>query len=176
MSNVEDVRRALMMRDAGYDPPPCFWEKIGELLKDHDHLRAALTEAEGRAAGLTEAIIRTRRRLETFCNEVNAGHMPSDAREFMRRVQCGFDSLMEDAAQIKNELPPLKKTEMATEQDIEAGAAAMYGKNWNSPDPEKRPGEKMKDVWRRYAKDAIEGVDAFRQSATAAAATEERND
>lgn len=38
---------------------------------------------------------------------------------------------------------------------VEAGAAGMYGKNWDSDDPLKRPGEKMKDVWRRYAHDAF---------------------
>jgi hypothetical protein len=41
------------------------------------------------------------------------------------------------------------------ESHIEAVAAAMYGSGWNDPDPAKRPGDKMKDVWRRYAKSAI---------------------
>jgi hypothetical protein len=51
---------------------------------------------------------------------------------------------------------------MATPEEIEAVAAGMYGKNWYSPDDQKRPGEKMKDVWRRYAKDAAEALDRFR--------------
>ena len=52
---------------------------------------------------------------------------------------------------------------MPTIEEIEAAAAGMYGKHWNSPDPEKRPGEKMKDVWRRYAKDAIIGLETYRR-------------
>jgi len=52
---------------------------------------------QDRIVALEEAIHRTRTRLERYCNEVNAGRMPSDAREFMRRVQLGFDSLMEEA-------------------------------------------------------------------------------
>jgi hypothetical protein len=51
---------------------------------------------------------------------------------------------------------------MATEEEIEAVARWMYGKNWDSDDPKKRPGEKMKEVWRQYAKDAIEALDNFR--------------
>lgn len=57
---------------------------------------SVVTEAEA----LREMIRRTRTRLEYFCNEANAGRMPSDAREFMRRVQCGFDSLIEEAADL----------------------------------------------------------------------------
>ena len=49
-----------------------------------------------------------------------------------------------------------------TEEEIEAGAHGIYGKHWNSSDPERRPGDKMKDVWRRMAKDCIEAVDIFR--------------
>lgn len=56
---------------------------------------------ERRAKALEEAIRRTRARLEHYCNEANAGRMPSDAREFMRRVQCGFDSLLEEAAALE---------------------------------------------------------------------------
>ena len=48
------------------------------------------------------------------------------------------------------------------EDEIEAGAAGMYGKNWNSPDPEKRPGPKMKEVWRKYAKDCLEAAAIWR--------------
>ena len=51
---------------------------------------------------------------------------------------------------------------MISNEEIEAAAASMYGKNWNSDDPLKRPGEKMKAVWRNIARSAIEGVDAFR--------------
>lgn len=51
---------------------------------------------------------------------------------------------------------------MATAEEIEVGAAGMYGKNWGSSDAGRRPGEKMKDVWREYARLAIEAVDAYR--------------
>ncbi len=49
-------------------------------------------------------------------------------------------------------------------------AAAMYGKGWNSADPEKRPGEKMKDVWRDYAARAIKAMSdqGFAEKAEAA--------
>jgi hypothetical protein len=41
---------------------------------------------------------------------------------------------------------------------IEHMADGMYGKNWNSPDPEKRPGEAMKEVWRKYCRAALSGA------------------
>ncbi len=50
---------------------------------------------------------------------------------------------------------------MATIEEIEAACRGMYGKNWDGPD-DKMPGEKMKDVWRKYARLAIEAVDAIR--------------
>jgi len=61
---------------------------------------------------------------------------------------------------------------MTTARDvIEYMAAGMYGKNWNSDDPEKRPGERMKDVWREYARDALGGAlsapDSVRQELAA---------
>lgn len=62
---------------------------------------------------------------------------------------------------------------MATADEIEAGARAMYGKHWDGP-PEKMPGEKMKDIWRAYAKDAIEGVDEFRVARSMASALHEQ--
>lgn len=49
-----------------------------------------------------------------------------------------------------------------TDELVENGAAGMYGKNWNSPDDQKRPGEKMKEVWRKYARDCLAGARADR--------------
>lgn len=46
MIDVEIVRRALMMRDAGYGDPNHVWEQVATLLKEHDRLRVALAEAE----------------------------------------------------------------------------------------------------------------------------------
>lgn len=46
---------------------------------------------------------------------------------------------------------------------VEAGAAGMYGKKWNSPKDDERPGEKMKDVWRKYARDCLAGALAKRR-------------
>src|SRR5882672_6373925 len=61
---------------------------------------------------------------------------------------------------------------MTTARDvIEYMAAGMYGKNWNSDDPEKRSGERMKNVWREYARDALSGAlsapDSVRQELAA---------
>jgi hypothetical protein len=53
---------------------------------------------------------------------------------------------------------------MATEDEIEAGAAGMYGKNWDNPDDQKRPGPKMKEIWRKYAKDCLEGLEKLRSN------------
>lgn len=50
-----------------------------------------------------------------------------------------------------------------TDQEIEAVCRGMYGKSWDGP-AEKMPGEKMKDVWREYAKRAIAALDEFRAS------------
>lgn len=41
------------------------------------------------------------------------------------------------------------------EELIEVLAAGMYGKNWNAEEQDKRPGEKMKEVWRNYMRDAL---------------------
>ena len=46
-------------------------------------------------------------------------------------------------------------SETIPEDIVEAGAAGMYGSKWSSPKMEERPGEKMKDVWRRYARDCL---------------------
>jgi hypothetical protein len=46
--------------------------------------------------------------------------------------------------------------------DIEAICRAWYGKKWDSPDPAERPGEKMKEVWRGYARKAVAAIDEVR--------------
>lgn len=48
--------------------------------------------------------------------------------------------------------------------EIEAICERWYGRKWNDADPQNRPGEKMKDVWRELARKAIEAIDAVRQS------------
>ena len=50
-----------------------------------------------------------------------------------------------------------------TEHDIEAVCRKWYGKKWDDPDPNNRPGEKMKDVWRNLARKAVEAIDEVRQ-------------
>lgn len=52
---------------------------------------------------------------------------------------------------------------MPTNDEIEAAARGMYGKHWDGP-PDKMPGPKMKDVWRHYAKAALEGAEEYRRS------------
>lgn len=44
---------------------------------------------------------------------------------------------------------------MPTDEEIEAGASNMYGKSWDSQD------ENVKNVWRKYAKDCLEGVEKY---------------
>lgn len=44
-----------------------------------------------------------------------------------------------------------------SDEIVEKAAAGMYGKNWNGSE-DKRPGEKMKEVWRRYAKNSVSAV------------------
>lgn len=41
---------------------------------------------------------------------------------------------------------------------VEIAARGMYGKHWDGP-PEKMPGEAMKDVWRKYARDALAALE-----------------
>jgi hypothetical protein len=48
-----------------------------------------------------------------------------------------------------------------TEQDVEAACRGMYGKTWDGP-PDKKPGPQMKEVWRAYARRAIEAIDEHR--------------
>ena len=55
---------------------------------------------------------------------------------------------------------------MATTEEIEAAAAAIYGSGWD--DPKNAPGPKMKEVWRRYARVAIEAADNARKNTATA--------
>jgi hypothetical protein len=51
-----------------------------------------------------------------------------------------------------------------TADDIEAVCRKWYGKKWDAPDAKDRPGEKMKDVWRKFARDAVAAIDEIRLS------------
>jgi hypothetical protein len=57
-------------------------------------------------------------------------------------------------------------------QCIEAMAAGMYGKGWDGP-AEKMPGEKMKDVWRNYARRAFDSLRTAGARVNPVKATEE---
>jgi hypothetical protein len=46
------------------------------------------------------------------------------------------------------------------EKIIEAMAAGMYGSGWSGP-VERQPGERMKDVWRKYCIDAFTAIEAL---------------
>jgi hypothetical protein len=48
---------------------------------------------------------------------------------------------------------------MGRDQIVEIMAEAMYGKKWNDQDQNKRPGERLKDVWRKYCSDALTGLE-----------------
>lgn len=53
---------------------------------------------------------------------------------------------------------PQEITDVKVEEEmIEDGCRGMYGKNWDGPDG-KRPGEAMKNVWRIYARECLEGA------------------
>jgi hypothetical protein len=49
------------------------------------------------ASELIKAFTRLERRLMSYCNHANAGHMPSDGREFARRILLGFQSAYGEA-------------------------------------------------------------------------------
>lgn len=51
-------------------------------------------------------------------------------------------------------------------EEIEEVCRIWYGKKWDDPDPEERPGEKMKEVWRGYARKAVEAIDKVRSLTT----------
>ncbi len=53
---------------------------------------------------------------------------------------------------------PVPAQAVVDEAMVDRGAAGMYGAKWNSPKEEERPGEKMKDVWRKYARAALEAA------------------
>jgi hypothetical protein len=60
------------------------------------------------------------------------------------------------------EFLPVLNCELAmTDEDVEAACRGMYGKTWDGP-PDKMPGPQMKEVWRAYAKRAIQAVDEHR--------------
>lgn len=45
--------------------------------------------------------------------------------------------------------------------EVEAVCRAWYGKKWDG-DEKERPGEKMKDIWRKFAREAIAAIDRSR--------------
>lgn len=46
---------------------------------------------------------------------------------------------------------------MITDDMVENGCRAMYGKHWDGP-KDKMPGEEMKNVWRKLARKCLEGA------------------
>lgn len=67
-----------------------------------------------------------------------------------------YDQMKRRIAELEAQLAaPTPPAPVVTEEMVEIGAAGMYGKEWNNPDPQKRPGEKMKDVWRKLSRDAL---------------------
>lgn len=48
---------------------------------------------------------------------------------------------------------------MPKAEEIEIVCKGMYGDNWDSKDPLKRPGDKMKDVWRNLAQRGLEALE-----------------
>lgn len=60
---------------------------------------------------------------------------------------------------MKNHAPLMSKLRP---EEIEAVCRKWYGKRWDDPDQEKRPGEAMKEVWRGYARKAVEAIDEVR--------------
>jgi hypothetical protein len=104
-----------------------------------------------RTEALEEAIRRTRTRLEYYCNEANAGRMPGDAREFMRRVQCGFDSLFEEAAALEQGVDATLK------QFDRAYATTEVALNVPCAAPEQSAAPKNLKELQAMAKDAMTG-------------------
>lgn len=47
--------------------------------------------------------------------------------------------------------------------EIEAVCRKWYGRKWDDPNPRERPGEKMKEVWRGFARKAVEAIDEVRR-------------
>ena len=54
---------------------------------------------------------------------------------------------------------------VANPDEIEAVCRKWYGKKWDG-DPKDQPGLKMKDVWRKFAREAVEAIDAVRTPPT----------
>lgn len=48
--------------------------------------------------------------------------------------------------------------EIPTDEQVELVASGMYGTHWYGPDEKKMPGERMKDVWRRYAREGLSNL------------------
>jgi hypothetical protein len=49
------------------------------------------------------------------------------------------------------------------DSEAEAVCRQWYGSKWDSADQRDRPGEKMKEVWRKFARQAIEAIDNARR-------------
>lgn len=50
--------------------------------------------------------------------------------------------------------------------EIETVCRIWYGSKWDTDDPKFKVGEKMKEVWRGYARKAIEAIDKVRLAKT----------
>ena len=51
---------------------------------------------------------------------------------------------------------------MKEDAEVEAICTVWYGEKWNATDPKHRPPEKMKSMWRNFAKQAISTIDEIR--------------
>lgn len=72
---------------------------------------------------------------------------PTGTGELVKRLQA-FEKGRQDV---------IDCLENPTETLVEATAEGIYDKGWNGP-PDKMPGERMKDVWRKYARAAIRAL------------------
>lgn len=50
-----------------------------------------------------------------------------------------------------------------TENEVEAICRIWYGRKWDGPIKD-APGPKMKDVWRKFARQALEAIDNVRKT------------
>jgi hypothetical protein len=110
-------------------------------------LSAPVPPADG-AIPLLEAFTRLERRLMSYCNHANAGHMPSDGREFARRILLGFKSAYEEAGIA----PP--KIDAETNDEYLA-ALSPSGTGAAEPDLNDPPTKWLVDSLRQLARDLL---------------------
>jgi len=104
--DVEVVRRALMMRDAGYGEPEHIWEQVGGLLKERDRVTAEI-------AGLRAELARS----EDWIRLLEKTHKTNNRLADERRSAAARQGA-EEKARLRKALKPFAEIALERDSDL----------------------------------------------------------